>query len=527
MTAGPRGADGRPWAHSFGQIRPYPSMSSVPELIEAWAERTPGKSALRFGEDCSTYRELVGRARALAHLLRQRGVEQGDVVAVLGHPSARLIVTMLGILYAGAAYLPLDPASPAARHRSILAEAGEPLLIADEELGEQGHSPAVPLQQVYRDAESFTGDAAVARPGSADLAYVTPTSGSTGTPKLVMVSHRAVVRLVVNTDYIALSPEDVVAFASNIAFDAATFEIWGALLNGATVDSVDRETLLSSYLLGPHLRARGITTMFLTTALLRMHAKLAPATFNSLGHLLTGGEVMYPDTLRAVLRAGGPRRLLHAYGPTEATTFSTMGLVAAVLPEADSVPIGGPIANSNAYVLDPDGWPVDVGEVGELYIGGHGVARGYLGRPEQTEQVFSDDPWVPGGRMYRSGDFVRWTPNGQLDFVGRRDDQVKLRGFRIELPEVESAVRSLPSVREAAVVIRGEGDAKTLVAYVVATGPGEQDRQIEQALAALLPPQMVPSVIQVDRLLLTSSGKVDRIRLRNGIESDTTGTARR
>jgi amino acid adenylation domain-containing protein len=345
-----------------------------------------------------------------------------------------------------------------------------------------------------------------------DLAAVMFTSGSTGTPKGAAIPHRAIVRLILGADYAALTPADTVVFASNPAFDAVTFEVWGPLLTGGTLLGLERDALLSSVSLGRRLTELGATAMFVPTGLFHMHARLAPDAFRSLRHLLIGGEALSPAAVRAVLAAGPPRNLRNVYGPTEATTFSTTHDAGTLPADADAVPIGRPVANSRAYLLDDERRPVPVGEPGELFLGGPGVALGYHREPALTAERFSADPWLPGERLYRTGDFAVWTPEHALEYRGRRDDQVKVRGFRIELGEVEAAVRALPGVAEAAVVVRGEGAGRMLAAYVVPRHQGADPTvEIKARLAAVLPVHMVPGAIHcVERLPLTSNGKVDR-----------------
>jgi amino acid adenylation domain-containing protein len=269
-----------------------------------------------------------------------------------------------------------------------------------------------------------------------------------------MIEHRGVVRLVSNTDYVGLVSGDCVAQGSNASFDAMTFEVWGALLNGARLVVIPKTTLLEARALEQAISAQRITTLFLTTALFNRLAQASPPPFAGLTHLLFGGETADPGAVRRVLEQGGPRRLLHVYGPTETTTFATWDEVTAASDLRESVPIGRPIANTTARVVDARGALQPAGVPGELVIGGDGVARGYLHRPELTAEKFAADPFMPGMRLYRTGDFARYRHDGRLEFLGRRDQQVKIRGFRIEIAEIESVLASHPRMSACAVVVR-------------------------------------------------------------------------
>ena len=328
----------------------------------------------------------------------------------------------------------------------------------------------------------------------------------------MMRSHR----LVLCTNYVSLGPEDRIAQGSNVSFDASTFEIWGALLNGARLIVLDKEVVLHPEQLAEAIEAYRITTLWLTAALFNQIAMRRPKGFRSLRNLLFGGDVASVEAIERVL-AHKPERLLNGYGPTETTTFASSHLI--VRAPLSSVPIGRPIANARIYVLDGYGEPVPQGAVGELYIGGAGVARGYLNRPELTSERFVADPYSPepGARMYRTGDLARYLPDGNLEFLGRRDQQVKVRGYRIELGEIEARLLEHPSVRDAVVVARegAEGD-KRLVAYVTTRleeegAASELVSLLRSHLGKQLPEYMVPSAfVRLEELPLTPNGKLDR-----------------
>ncbi|MFO0762766.1 MAG: amino acid adenylation domain-containing protein [Byssovorax sp.] len=492
--------------------RVYPREAGIAQLFEAQVERSPGAPALSFEGDVIDYRSLNERANRLAHRLVSLGLERGARVGICAPRDPSLVVGLLAILKAGCAYVPLDPAYPSERLGFMIADAELSVIFAAEET-----KGALPLTDArILPLEGSAADPAEdppARAGGGDSAYVIYTSGSTGVPKGVEVLQRGVSRLVLGTDYIALRPDDRVAQASNTSFDAATFEIWGALLNGACLVFVPREVTLSSERFIALLRAEAVTTLFLTTALFNSMVREDRAAFRTLRTVLFGGEAVDPRAVREAL-IDGPERLLHVYGPTETTTFATWHEVREVAGDAVTVPIGQPIANTRAHVLDPSGALVPIGVPGELYLGGDGVARGYLGRPALTEERFVPDPFgAAGERLYRTGDLVRRLADGALVFLGRLDQQVKIRGFRVELGEIEAVLSGHPGVEEAAVLLREDrpGDRR-LVAYV-ASGEGAAPRSAElrSHLERKLPEHMIPSAFVVLAALpLTPNGKVDR-----------------
>lgn len=501
-----------------GERREYPRDRTLHEQVAQWAERTPDAPALRFGDQDVTYRELVGEARRVALFLRHLGVGRGSVVAVLDRASPRLLITFLGILFAGGAYLPLDETNPPERNLGMVrGSAASIVLVADDQRERYAGSIPVSAVDEARTAHRAAGEPVeLASAGTAlDPAYVMYTSGSTGTPKGILVPHRAITRLVVNTDYIDIRPGDVIAQASNVSFDASTFEIWGALLNGALLVGMPKESLLVHQELTEFLTRHKVTALFVTTAVFHLHAGEAPAVFRPLRCLLMGGEICDPRAVRDVLAAGPPERLLHMYGPTEATSFSTWVQVTPQVAARDTLTIGRPIVNTDVCVLAGTRRAVP-GEVGELYIGGDGLALGYVNDPELTAARFVPDPQVPGRRLYRTGDLARWNEQGLLDFLGRSDSQVKLRGFRIELGEIETLIRRHPAVTDASAAVVTDDQDAMLVAYVATRQPAAV-AGLDEYLAASLPSYMVPSrIVPVERLPLNANGKVDRARLAEG-----------
>jgi amino acid adenylation domain-containing protein len=510
----------------------YAREMCVHELVEASAGRSPDALAVASENGEWTYGELNRRANRLARYLRRRGVRSGEVVAVLMERSAEMVCGWLAVLKAGGAYLPLDASYPSQRLEMMLDDAGVKTVLTEERFlaAVAGRESSVVCVDRDRDiiarasAENLAGEA-----NAESLAYVIYTSGSTGRPKGILIPHRAVARLVCNTNYVRLDSSDRIAQASNASFDAATFEIWGALVSGARLVVINREVVLSPAEFGAEIRRQGITALFLTTALFNLLAREAPDSFGSLKHLLFGGEAVDAARVREIIERAPPERLLHVYGPTESTTFASWFLIQSVPAGAWTIPVGRPVSNTQIYILDKNLRPVPVGVAGELCIGGDGLAHGYLNSPELTAEKFVPNTFnaQAGARLYRTGDRARYLPDGNIEFLGRADRQVKLRGFRIELEEIETALGEHPSVREAVVVLHEVSpDDKRLVAYL-ASADGEASADLLRAyLRRKLPEYMIPATyVLMDALPLTPNGKVDRRALPAPEEFSTTPDA--
>ncbi|HKV42521.1 MAG TPA: amino acid adenylation domain-containing protein [Blastocatellia bacterium] len=497
----------------------YEHLRSLPALFETCAVPRSDSIACVFGADQISYGTLDRKANQLARYLTAQGVQAGQMIGLYLERNHQMLVCMLGTLKAGAAYVPLDLMYPPDRLKSIIDDAGMTLLLTQPHL-----APGLPASLCHAlvldgdwkliAGQNEGGLSVCHSPDS--LAYVIYTSGSTGKPKGICIPHQAVNRLVSNADYVRIGPSDRVLQASTPSFDAATFEIWGSLLNGACLVYVSREDMLAPRSLAAGLREQGITVMFLTTALFNQIAREVPGAFDAVDTVLFGGEQVDPKWPRLVINQGGPRRLLHVYGPTEATTFATWSLIANV-PEAATIPIGNPISNTSAYTLNGNMDVVPIGATGELYLGGPGLARGYLGRPDQTAQGFVPDPFShAGARLYRTGDLVRRTDDGQIEFTGRMDNQVKVRGFRIEPGEIEAVLRQHERVRDAVVTVTEDSTTgKRLVAYVFPDGDSPVSAlDLRGFLKGHLPDFMVPVAFEVlEALPLTPNGKVDRSQL--------------
>ncbi len=494
-----------------------PAVAGLARTVDAQfaviCARAPDAIAIIDGARSLSYAELDRRADTVAARLFEAGVRAGAVVAVSMARSAATVVAVLGILKAGAAYLPVDPTHPRervafmldnARARAALVDAGE---------------AAACLPQALQRIEVSLSDASVDPPyvvvepisGEA-IAYVMYTSGSTGEPKGVEIPHRGIVRLVCGVDYADFGPDTRYLQVAPLGFDASTLELWAPLLNGGCV-VVHPELVPTGAGLAASIRTHQPNVTLLTAALLNAIVDENPLHLSGLRELLSGGEAMSVDHVRRLRAALPALRVVNAYGPTEGSVITTTYPIPLELPaDLSAVPIGKSIADTRVYVLNAARGLVPSGVMGELYIGGGGVARGYVGRDDLTAERFVADPFRAGERLYRTGDDVRFVADGQLEFVGRRDSQVKIRGFRIELAEIESALHQHPEVRSCAVVARADRTgSKQLLAYYVSDDPAPSAPVLRAYLAALLPEYMVPArYLCLPAWPLTANGKLDR-----------------
>ncbi|MFF2043732.1 non-ribosomal peptide synthetase [Kitasatospora sp. NPDC058170] len=468
-----------------------------------------------------SYRQLWSRSGRLAAALVRRGVAPGDLVVVDSARSTDLVVAMLGILRAGAAYLPLDTRAPARRVAEILDDVRVKVAVSDGRPDSVLADVAPHLDVLAAEQPPVTGRSVLPETGGDDPAYALFTSGSTGRPKGVLVPHRAVLRLAVAARFCTVEPGDRVAQLSSPAFDATTFEVWNTLVAGGEVVVLPSVAELAMDEWVALVRRERITAMFLTTSLFHALAREVPDACSSLATVVVGGEQLELPAVRRVLAAGPPGRLVNGYGPTETTTFAAyFDCTGQSVAGLERVPVGYPLQETELYVLDEALRPVTAGEVGELCVGGAGVALGYVGRPELTAERFVADP-DGGPGLYRTGDLARQLPSGALEVLGRRDRQVKLRGFRIELPEIELAATATGLVDAAFVEKEGDGPSAVLAGYVLpapgtdaAALPGE----LAARLAGRLPSYMLPPRWHVlARIPFGATGKVDRSALASAV----------
>ncbi|GAA6618103.1 amino acid adenylation domain-containing protein [Scytonema sp. NUACC26] len=490
------------------------------QLIEAQVERTPNAIAVSFAEEHLTYRELNERANQLARYLQTLGVKPEVLVGVCIDRSLDMLVGLLGILKAGAAYLPLDPGYPQERLELILSDSQVPVLLTGDRklFADDEYRKVICLHADKEKIATHSKDNLITDITGKNLAYVIYTSGSTGKPKGVVIPHSAVVNFLKSMQHKpGITESDVLLAVTTISFDIAALELYLPLITGARVVLATREVASDGKLLKELINTSGATVMQATPASWRM---LLAAQWNGSPQLkiLCGGEGLTSDLAQHLLEKGAA--VWNLYGPTETTIWSTVCKVEVSLLSRALVPIGRPIANTQIYILDSFLQPVPVGTIGELYIGGVGVARGYLNRPELTAERFIDSPFSLDSRLYKTGDLARYLSDGNIEYVSRIDNQVKIRGYRIELGEIENTLSTHPQVQEAVVIVRCVREAtlneyrspeKQIVAYITSKHETPTPETLRDFLKQKLPDYMIPiAFVTLDKLPLTPSGKVDR-----------------
>jgi amino acid adenylation domain-containing protein len=494
---------------------PEDSTTRLHDLVQRWTSSTPNATAVATPTESLTYSSLMRCADRVAFDLSRDGIGRGDVVGVLLAQSPRSIATLLGIMKAGAAYLPLDPSHPWERINVILVESSARVLISDSEILERFEGASIDSQRsllILNQLDEMPIEFPVPAGSPNDLAYVIYTSGSTGRPKGVPVEHRSIVARLAGVDFYREGQAYI--HHSSLSFDFSVAEIFGPLSNGKTVYLP--KTGWGMLELRDCIVSNDIRHLSFTTSLFHQLATELPDTFDRVDHVVVGGEVLSPETAKGLLRQG--MRISNYYGPTETTVFACRYTAPNADDFDDIVPIGTALPNCHYVLVDKHLNPVPPGVTGEICIGGPGVARGYLNQPELTSQKFVSDPFsgVPGARLYRTGDLGRVRHDGELEFIGRHDSQIKIRGFLVEPSEIQAALTSLPEVAIAQVVsdlaMNGE---RRLVAYVQVTiGSGLTGRVIRAELRSRLPEYLVPAVVMlVNEWPLNESGKIDRARL--------------
>ncbi|RBL90283.1 non-ribosomal peptide synthetase [Chitinophaga flava] len=490
----------------------YPRDKTIFELFETQVNHTPNHTALVYEQCQLTYKELHLQASQLAaHLQQQYQVAPGERVGIMLSRSEKMIVAILAVLKTGAAYVPIETNYPASRIAFIIQDAGIKTLVTQTDF--------------IFDLDYYTGKMLaidVLEPGTTALftgvnyapvspAYVMYTSGTTGTPKGVVVTHRNVVRLVKDTNYITFTPEQTLLATGAFSFDATTFEYWGMLLNGGKLVICPTTALLQSHLLAATLRENKVDTIWFTAGWFHQLIDADITIFEGLKTILAGGDKLSPQHVNTLLHHYPELNIINGYGPTENTTFSLTYRINAPLTD---IPIGKPISNTTAYILDEQDALVPVGVTGEICLSGDGLADGYLNNPALTAEKFVPNPFRPGDRMYKTGDLGKWMPDGNIAFLGRKDEQVKIRGYRIEPGEIAACLLQHPDVTDAVVTaITSQEGEKELAAYFVSTKE-LQTTELRNHLSDALPAYMMPShYIQLPVLPLNANGKVDKKRL--------------
>jgi len=491
----------------------YPDHKTIIEIFEKQVEKIPDSIAVFFNGKKLTYKELNEQANQLAHYLKNNyKISPDDFVGIILERSEIMIIAILGILKSSGAYLPIEPDIPEKRIQHMLNDTNVSVVLTQKKYKELLNNQSSLFLDDFFNHQSESNKNLNHINNASDLAYVMYTSGSTGKPKGVLIEHRSVVRLVKNTNYSSIKATDNILQLSNYAFDGSTYDIFGALLNGATLYMITPDLLYSIEGLCSFIAENNINITFITTALFNKIIDTVPKVITCFDKIYFGGQ---DASLKHVKKALTYRKkedsIVHVYGPTENTTFSTYYIVENIKDNWISIPIGAPISNSQAYILDNDLNPVPVGIVGELYVGGDGIARSYLNREHLTAEKFIDSPFIKEKKIYKTGDLAKWLSDGNIDFLGRKDEQIKIRGFRVETGEIENNLLKHPSIVQA-FIVPGETNNgnKELIAYIV----GKEKLNISTIrnfLAQDLPDYMIPAYfIQIQSLPLNINGKVDK-----------------
>ena len=495
----------------------YPRDKTVVELFEEQVKKTPDNIALVFEDEKLTYAELNARANSLAHKLRELGVKPDDFVAIIADKSIEIIEGIYGIIKAGGAYVPIDPTYPEDRIAFMLEDCKPKAVLkfTTESITIDNGISVIDLAdgKVWEGASE--NPEVVNKPE--DAIYCIYTSGTTGKPKGSLIEHRSVVRLVKNTNYIELDEHNVILQTGSMSFDASTLEVWGAFLNGGKLVITTKEIITDNIKFRELINKEKVNTMWLTSTLFNQMISEENDIFDGLEHLLIGGEKLSDDHVRIMKNRNNGVKLTNGYGPTENTTFTTTYEIPVGF---EMIPIGKPIANTKIYIMN-GGNLCGIGVPGELCTTGDGVARGYLNRPELTAEKFVKNPFGEG-RMYRTGDLARWLPDGNIEFLGRIDEQVKIHGFRIELGEIESKIREIENIKDCAVIARADASGDKAI-YAYYTSDSEVSvSEIRDRLSESLPEYMVPAyMMQIESIPVTRNGKLDRRALPE-IETKTT-----
>jgi amino acid adenylation domain-containing protein len=501
----------------FNAPAQLPPQSTIHEAFGEIALQYPESVALVYHHTRFTYRQVDAVSDNLANWLRSHGVQAGSIVAVLLPRKPEMVIALLAILKAGAVYLPIDPGYPSERIHYMLKDSSAAMLLSQQSQLETLNLPPDGYGTEIKDIDSALEgldkeEAATVEPHALpehSPAYVIYTSGSTGRPKGVLVGHQGVVALVRDTNFIQLKKDSKLLLTGALGFDITTFEIWAPLLNGLELHLASDNEILDTGKLADIVINSGIDILHLIPQLYYQMAAQRMDAFEGLEYFLVGGDMVKSDHVNKLVSAWPHVKILHMYGPTENTTFSTY--LPVDRPYDGRLPIGKPLTNSTVHLLDKDSRLLQIGALGEICTGGCGVANGYLNRPELTHDTFANDPFAEGGKLYKTGDLGRWQRDGTLDFWGRKDKQIKIRGFRVEISEIESKLLDFDGITEAVIIAADGGDDgdTRLCAYFVGN-PGLNTQQIRDFMTTELPSYMVPSFfIPIPRMPLTPNGKLD------------------
>ncbi|MGL4697488.1 amino acid adenylation domain-containing protein [Enterococcus larvae] len=487
---------------------PYPKDKTIHSIFEEQVNKTPGRTAVVWGQKRLNYEELNNRANQLAQRIKEQGVMSEDVIGIIADRSIEMILGMLAVLKNGCAYLPIDPRHPNERKQFLINDSQVDLLLVEGQRNVLPEFNGTVFDLTKK--ELYIGEKGnlISDCKGDCLAYIMYTSGSTGQPKGVMIEHHSVLRLVIKPNFIQFEPFDCILQTGAVAFDASTFEIWGALLNGLKLCLATDEVLLQPEKFVQIIEKQGVTIIWLTSSLFNQLSWECPAMFKGLRYLLVGGEELSVPHIERVRKSCPKLKLINGYGPTENTTFSLCHAIDKTY--ESSIPIGKPISNSIVYIVGKKNQLQPIGKPGEIVVGGSGVARGYVNNQELTAEKFIDDPFATRGRLYRTGDLGRWLPDGTIEYLGRIDNQVKIRGFRIEPREIEAVLLTHEEIREAVVFTKtDQKGSKYLCASLVLTEKLTAG-DIRKYLSANIPNYMIPiEYREIAEIPLTLNGKAN------------------
>ncbi|WP_062053012.1 hybrid non-ribosomal peptide synthetase/type I polyketide synthase [Aquimarina longa] len=490
----------------------YPKDKTIIDLFKEQVRKTPEAIAVVYKDKKLSYKKLDDRSNQLAHYLKSVGIVKNSQIAILFNRSFDMIISILGILKSGCTYVPLDPLLPPNRLSYILEDAGVNLLLYSEESLLSNLSVSGCTFLNIGESHNYEVSEILYEREPDSVAYVMYTSGTTGFPKGILISDKNIITLINDpSSKIAMNDSDRVLQWSNYAFDGSTYEIFGSLLSGASLYLIDSSTASDARALSKVIHKNELSIVFITTALFNSLATCDLSLVSSLRLLLFGGEKVSVPPVRKMLLALGPNKILHVYGPTETTVYATYHEIYEIPDNSETIPIGKPLTNTNLYVLNSKQELSPIGVIGELYIGGAGVSKGYLNQVDLTKEKFITDPFIEGEVIYRTGDLARWLPDGSIEFIGRLDNQVKIRGYRIELGEIENVLLSLNQITQCRVLIKEDVSGnKRLVGYVVVEGVLNKE-EIKEQLKSSLPEYMVPQLwVELDTIPLTPNGKLDK-----------------
>ncbi len=490
----------------------YPNNKTICQLFEEQVKKTPNNVAIVFEDLKMTYKELNEKANQLANYLKTQNLSSEDIICVLLDKSIEMIIAILAVLKNRCAYLPIDMDFPKERIDYIIKDSKSKILLTSTKLINKSNpsikSICIDLDMVNIYGDNYSKENLEAIGRSHDLAYIMYTSGSTGNPKGVMIENKNVVRLVKNTNFIEFKENDKILQTGSIVFDACTFEIWGALLNGLELYIIKKNELLDASLLQDYILKNDISILWVTAPLLNQLCEENPHIFNSVNTLLTGGDILSPKHISMLKSANKKLSIINGYGPTENTTFSCCYNIENV--SDSSIPIGKPIANSTCYIISQDGIIQPIGIPGELWVGGDGVGRGYFNNIELSKEKFINSPFDSTERIYKTGDLVKWLPDGNIEFLGRIDNQIKIRGFRVELSEITAKISEFEDIKEAFTIFDIVNDEKCICSYIVSSKKIDIYK-LKEYLKEFLPLYMIPKYfMQVENLPINQNGKINK-----------------